>query len=125
MENLIMKHPINEKRAVSNAAESFSEQRMDAIGLARQIGFEDGPSTVRVLSEIQLRREKWQPASPTFSSALMSVRDANALITEFRHKHQRAEIEQRYLTPRQSTIRLTARYKEDLSDCRMTFSSVI
>ncbi len=93
---------------------------LDAIGLARPVGFKDFPGAVSVMCEAKTlpkgKRLDWQPTSPR---QFMAVWEAEELIVEFRKMHTDAVIEQRYKLADKTLIELMASYADKRADHRV------
>ncbi len=93
---------------------------LDAIGLARSVGFKDFPGAVSVMCEAKTlpkrNRLDWQPTSPR---QFMAVWEAEDLIGEFRDTHADAVIEQRYKVEDKIIIELMASYADRRADNRV------
>ncbi len=102
------------------AATKPVETVLDAIGLARPVGFKDFPGAVSVLCEAKTlpmgERLDWQPSS---SRQFMAIWEAEALISEFRKTHADAVIEQRYKVGDKTIIELIASYADKRADDRV------
>ena len=97
-----------------------AETVLDAIGLARSVGFKDFPGAVSVMCEAKTlpkgKRMDWQSTSPR---QFMAIWEAEALISEFRDTHADAVIEQRYKLADETLIELIASYADKRPDHRM------
>jgi len=101
------------------------DQILDDIGLARPMGFKDFPGAVSVLSEAKTRqimdRFDWQPMS---SRTHMAIWEAEEHMQAFKQKHVDATISQRYKLDDKTVMELSAVYKDERPDCRVTYQSV-
>lgn len=97
-----------------------AETVLDAIGLARPVGFKDFPGAVSVMCEAKTlpkgKRLDWQP---TPSRQFMAIWEAEELISEFRNTHADAAIEQRYKVEDKRIIELMASYADKRADHRL------
>ncbi len=104
------------KKATTKPAETM----LDAIGLARPVGFKDFPGAVSVMCEAKTlpkgNRLDWQPTSPR---QFMAIWEAEALIGKFRETHADAVIEQRYKVDDKTIIELMASYADKRADHRV------
>lgn len=102
------------------AATKPVETVLDAVGLARPVGFKDFPGAVSVMCEAKTlpkgERLDWQPTSPR---QFMAIWEAEELINKFRDKHADAVIEQRYKLASKSLIELVASYADQRADHRV------
>ncbi len=107
-----------DSRPRKKAATKSADKVLDAIGLARPVGFKDFPGAVSVMCEAKTlpKRDRldWQPTSPR---QFMAVWEAEELIGEFRRTH--AGIEQRYKLADKSLIELMASYSDKRPDHRV------
>ncbi len=101
-----------------------AETVLDAIGLARSVGFQDFPGAVSVMYEAKTlpkgSRLDWQPTSPR---QFMAIWEAEALIGEFRHTHANAVIEQRYKVGDKTIIELLALYEDERANHRIVLQA--
>jgi len=110
-------------RKKKTAAQKPTPVKLDAMGLARAVGFIDFPSAVSVRAEIKdyrmMERMDWRDLPYKF----MAVWEAEKHLSDFKKTHTEAKIKQRYKTKDKTLIEVTATYSDERPDHRVVYQA--